>query len=91
MGEFVTKLALIIISVLLAGVIIPTFAWLVREVLALRRDFTARAEMLDERWRNKDEQCIAHGEALKQGASLMQKTNNNVVRLCQKVGVDFES
>jgi len=80
------SLLLAVIPVLLSAVIVPSVAWLVKEVLALRIKLVA----LETRVEAMSSNCLQHHRWQEEISSAVTRTDRNVARLCESAGVQFD-
>ena len=69
-----------------ASVVIPTLAWLIKEVLTLRKDMIRLQAHVE----NMHEVCRERGKLFTSQNSMLTRLDRNIVRLCQKQGVEYE-
>ena len=65
------------------GVLTPSVAWLVREVLSIRLKLVALETRLDK----KDKDCERHQEWAKEHQASIGRIDRNVARLCQAMSL----
>lgn len=81
--EFGISLALTVMAL----VVVPSVAWLIKEVLALRNDMIKQQTEIA----NIKETCTRHQEWQSAQQKTLNRIDNNVVRICAKVEVDYDA
>ena len=73
--------------VLVSLILVPSVAWLVKEVLTLRKDMVRLMVRMDGR----DKDCERHQEWNSALQKTLERTDRNVVRLCTKADAEYET
>jgi hypothetical protein len=75
-----------IITLCIGGILIPSVAWLVREVLALK----TKLVQIEEHINNTDKRCGEHREWLKESSDKLDVMGRDIARICTKMGITEE-
>ena len=81
------ELGISLALMLLATVIIPSVAWLVKEVLSLRNKLVEHEVQIAAILKN----CERHQEWQSELQKTISRVDNNVVRLCERNGVQYDA
>lgn len=75
-----------IVALGVSGIALPTIAWLVKEVLSLRRDMVK----LQTEWEKITSDCQRHQVWSEDRQKTLNRLDRNIVRLCEHAKVDYE-
>jgi len=80
------SLLLSLVPALISAVVVPSVAWLVKEVLSLR----VRIATLEAQIEDMQSDCSRHQAWQSEIQKTVGRTDRNVARLCERAGVQFD-
>ncbi len=75
---------------IIAPLIVLTVAWLIREVVSIRRDFVKFKATSETQIAAIQQNCRRHQGWAEKMDGAIQRVDRNVVRLCQKSEIEYE-